>query len=550
MRKSRPVQKAPFPLPDVVTRLVPVPTDGWDAVTPLALMDPKRAPILDNWIPRTGWVELRPGYQPYIQRLNGVNPVETLAVLRGRSQQFMVAACNGGLFNVSTSVPVLLGTFTATRWQYVNFTPSTTDTAVIQLVNGTDPMQQWAGDGQPLTVPSITGLPSGITTNSFINIWAQKRRLWYIPVNDTRIIYMPIDAVTGPIAGVLDLGSLMTRGGFVVAMSDWTTDGGTGPQDYAVFITSRGQVIVYAGDDPTNAAAFSLVGVFNLSPPLGYRCAMQSGSDVNLITLAGVIPLSQALPFDPSADRSVALTQRIQNAMQTSAQLAQNNFGWEMITFPAEAIAILNVPLLTNQSQVQYVMNALSGAWCRFTGWNANTFAIFNDLLYWGDNAGNINLGFDGATDFTRPIAADMQCAFNYFEDPGRTKRMTMIQPLMVVGGTVTPTLSVDVDFGASANQAPLTFISGGTLWDSAIWDQSVWPPLTQTQTDWYSTQALGHALAVRMQVNLGVLGGVGGEGLFDVALFDQAIFDGVPVGMVTLQVNAFNTILEMGAFV
>jgi hypothetical protein len=39
------------------------------------------------------------------------------------------------------------------------------------------------------------------------------------------------------------------------------------------------------------------------------------GSDVGIITQQGVIPLSRALPFDPSAQRSSAITARIQNAM-------------------------------------------------------------------------------------------------------------------------------------------------------------------------------------------------------------------------------------------
>src|SRR5581483_8943538 len=121
--------------------------------------------------------------------------------------------------------------------------------------------------------PAITGLPG--TTSQIINIHAQKRRLWYVLANSTVVAFLPTDAIQGPVAGTLDLGSLFTLGGHVVAISDWSSDGGEGPQNYLVILSSRGQAVVYSGTDPTNANAWSLVGVFNLAPPLGRRCMTQ-----------------------------------------------------------------------------------------------------------------------------------------------------------------------------------------------------------------------------------------------------------------------------------
>ena len=73
----------------------------------------------------------------------------------------------------------------------------------------------------------------------------------------------------GPLAGYQDFGPLFYKGGYLVAVTDWTIDGGNGPQDYVAFISLRGQVALYAGTDPTNSSAWSLVGVFNLSCPWG-----------------------------------------------------------------------------------------------------------------------------------------------------------------------------------------------------------------------------------------------------------------------------------------
>lgn len=553
MRKVKNLAKSSFPAPDVVTKVVPAPTEGWDAISPLASMDPKRAPILTNWVPRPGWVELRSGYSPW-SWIGSDTPVETLMVRRASGGERMFAAAGSGIFectNLGQYNQVVSGLSSA-RWQYVNFTPAL-GTTVIQLCNGSDTLRQF--DGTTWTAPAITGLPGGRNTTDIRNIYAQKRRLWYILGNgsgggSTVAAFMPADAITGAIAGTLDTGALWTKGGVMVAMSDWTVDGGNGPQDYAVFISSRGQASIYSGTDPTSANTWSLVGTFDIAPPISNRCMTKVGSDVGIITQQGVLPLSQALPFDPSTDRSVSITARIQNAMAEAAMQAVNNFGWQLISYPAQQLAVLNVPLVENQQQVQYVMNALTGAWCEFSGWNANCFEIYNNALYFGDNDGVVNLAYDGGLDGSAAIQADMQCAYNYFDDPGRTKRVTMVQPLLTAGGSITPTISVDEDFIVSSATAPLTILVGGAVWDTAIWDVAVWPNATVQVTNWLSVQAIGHALAVHMSVNVVTQSTVAlGEwdlGMFDTAQFDQGASNIAPV----LQVNAFNAIMELGGFI
>jgi hypothetical protein len=545
MRKTRTIAKVPFLAPDVETKIIPSPTDGWDAISPLAEMDPKRAPILENWVPRPGYVEVRQGYYPW--NMPGTSPVETIMVYRDPLGETMFAAAGTTISDVSTyggSNTVVTGLGSA-RWQYVNFTPSGANT-VLQCVNGVDELRQW--DGSNWTMPVITGFPAGITTTaSIINIYAAKQRLWYVYVNSTQVGFMPTQAVEGPLAGNQDFGPLFTKGGYLVAVTDWTIDGGNGPQDYVAFISSRGQIALYAGTDPTNSSVWSLVGVFNLAPPMSYRCAYSIGSDVALITQQGVVPLSQALPFDPSADRSVAITARIQNAMAQAAQLGANFFGWQLMSFPLQQLLILNVPIAENETQQQYVMNTLTGAWAQFTGWNANCFEIFENNLYWGDNDGFVNQGYSGYSDSGVGVTIDMQCAFNWFDEPGKVKRMTMIQPLLTVNGTISPSLEVDTDFGTSTATQPINISATGVLWDVAIWDVSLWPNNVTQYIQWLTVEAIGHAFAARIHTTLPVSANESAS-LFDSAVFDTATFDGTANGTpITLQVNAFNSILETG---
>src|ERR1700690_1102206 len=261
-----------MPAPDVVSKVVPVPTDGWDAISPLASMDPKRAPILNNWIPRPGWVELRKGYFLWGAINGSTAPVETIMIRRAQGGEQMFGAAGTSIYDFSsagTPTAVVTGLNSA-RWQYVNFTPAL-GTTVIQCVNGTDTLRQY--NGTSWSVPAITGLPGGLNTSAITNIHAQKRRLWYVLGNgsgggSTIAAFMPTDAITGPIEGTLDLGANWTKGGYLVAISDWTVDGGNGPQDYMVFISSRGQVSIFSGIDPTDATTWSLAGTFDISPPI------------------------------------------------------------------------------------------------------------------------------------------------------------------------------------------------------------------------------------------------------------------------------------------
>ena len=560
MRKARPQNpatyalpnsKVPFLAPDVISKVIPSPVDGWDAISPLAEMDPKRAPILINWVPRPGYCELRGGY--YVANtIQSGDPVETLMVFRTPTQEQMFAACGGTIYNASASgggfLPSVVTGLSSDRWQYVNFTDQA-GTAVLQCVNGADELLQY--DGTSWTNPVITGLPGG-TTAGIINIALTQQRLWYIMAGTTIAAYMPVGAITGAIGGTIDVGLLWRHGGYLVTVIAWTIDGGNGPQAYTAFISSRGEIGLFAGDDPANASTWSLVGIFFTSPPLSYRCAQQVGSDVGIITLQGVLPISQVLPFDPSADRSVALTARIQNAMAQAAAQAQNNFGWQLITFPAQQLVILNVPLIENISQVQFVMNALTGAWCQFNGWNANCFEIYQEKLYWGGNNGTVNQGYIGSSDFASPIAADMQCAFNWLDEPGRLKRMTMIQPLLNIGASIVPTLAVDTDFMTSSFVAPVTTYQAGVLWDVAKWDVSMWSTQQVNYINWLSVEAIGHVMAVRMRVNIATAGvGDTTPGEYDVGYFDTAEYDessgAFSATLPVLQVNAFNTIAELG---
>ena len=547
MRRTPAAPKDPYIAPDVITPIIDAPTGGWDVISPLARMDPQYAVVLTNWVPRVGYVELRKGYQPSTQGL-GTDPIETLMTYRpAGSTEKLFAAGGGKIYDVSSpgSPTTGLTGLGLNRWQYINFTPGTPGAANYLLaVNGTDAPISY--DGTVWANPTITGP----TPSTFISVNVHQRRIWFVEGSSTSAWYLGVDAISGA-ATELDLGPLMTLGGKLLSMATWTIDGGFGPNDYAAFISSRGQVILYSGTNPADASAWSLVGVFSMPPIIGTRCFQRSNSEPWLITTHGVIPISQALPFDPSATRSVSVTNRIQNAMLQAAQLYKDNWGWQVITYPKESLAILNIPVQENSSQIQFVMNMLTGAWCKFTGWNANCFEVFNDELYFGDNNGNVNLAYTTSADKVSPILADMQTAFNSFNDPARLKRITMLQPLLLTSGDITPTLGVNVDFESSSPTAPVnSIVPSGAMYDVSTYDFSYYAAGVQVLNNWYAIRPkIGHYFSTIMKVNVAPTG-AGGQSIFDSGTFDVMIFDGFTSSDANLQINSFVGVAEVGGVV
>jgi hypothetical protein len=536
---------------DVAVKLAPSPIGGWDALSPLAAMEAKYASILVNWVPRTGWCEVRGGYNVWGQHPN-TSSVDTLMTYRPPlGSEKLFAAQGTEIWDVSSyGIPTLSkSSIGSAFYQYLNFTPAL-GSSYLMCVNGVDQLLTY--NGTTWANQTITGAGSAI----FIGINAFKRRVWLVPPNSTIVYFLGTDAITGA-ATALDLGSFMTHGGYVMAMGTWTMDGGNGPDDMAIFVTSRGQVIQYKGTDPTNANAWALVGTFNLPPPISRRCLYRFGSDLMLITQTGILPISQALPFDPSATRSIALTNRIQDAMLVAAQYSKDFTGWQMISFPLQSLFFLNVPQDQSTTRVQYVMNTITGAWTQFQGWNANCFEIFNDSLYFGDSSGNTNLAYTAGLDKVDTIFYDMKCAFNYFDEPGRLKNGNMIRPFLIADGTLTPNIQIDVDFETSSPSAPVTILNpAGALWDSSLWDSAVWSTGAIPVIQWLSCNALGTALAIRMTINLaggGVQGAIAQSSVFDTGVFDTMVFDGngsitasgadIPV----LKVNLFEIVMEYG---
>src|SRR5262245_33361453 len=86
---------------DTSVHFIPSPVKGWNNLQNQASMDPENATILQNWVCRPKWIEVRGGYNAWAQGL-GAAPVETLACYRpAGAAQTLFAAIGSEIWNCS-----------------------------------------------------------------------------------------------------------------------------------------------------------------------------------------------------------------------------------------------------------------------------------------------------------------------------------------------------------------------------------------------------------------------------------------------------------------
>jgi hypothetical protein len=298
----------------------------------------------------------------------------------------------------------------------------------------------------------------------------------------------------------LDLSSIAKFGGTLVDLDTWTLDAGYGADDNLVFVTSNGEVIVYAGTDPSSSATWALIGVWKLGAPIGKRCLLKYGGDLLIITFDGLIPLAGSLQSS-RLDPKVALSNKIQGAVSAAVTNYGSNFGWEILYSAKNTALWINVPVADGEQQQQYVMNNITKSWCNFTGWNANCWATFNDDPYFGGNGVVCKAWDNGYVDGTASIQTTALQAFNYYESRGVKKYFTRARPSIFTDGVPAVYIGMNVDFNVADTTASLSFSPSTVgLWDTGVWDTAIWGSGLQITNNWQGITGIGYSGGIQLK--------------------------------------------------
>jgi hypothetical protein len=347
---------------------------------------------------------------------------------------------------------------------------------------------------------TVTGI-TGVDSSTFINVNLFKNRLYFTQKDTLTCWYLPVDSIAG-VAEPLFFGGIARNSGYLQAMGTWTIDAGQGADDYAVFVTSMGEVIVYNGTDPENADTWALKGVWQLGQTFSRRCFFKWAGDLLLLTQDGLVPLASALQSS-RLDPRINLTDKIYYAVSQAASEYYDLDGWQINYFASQNMLILSIP--TGNGMEQYVMHGITKSWGRFTGIPANCWEVAgNNSMYFGSN-GFVGKFYETNSDAGANIVATAQQAYNYFNSPGQLKRFTLVRPILQTDNglpTVLCGISVDFDTTPLTNQIAFNpLINQIGRWDVATWDGANWGGGLVTTKVWQGVHGLGFSGSVNLNV-------------------------------------------------
>lgn len=465
---------------------IPAPVSGLNDRDSIDLMTPDFALSLVNMVPESGKLRLRRGYATHA---SGMTPtVQSLFEYNAQNGTSQLIACGGGkIWNATTAgVATSLGSgFVVNYWQAINFGNK------LVLVNGTDQPQQW--DGTTLSNAVYTG----VTDNDLIHLTSYKNRLYFVEKDSSSVWYGAVDAITGALTE-FDVSSIFTRGGYIMWAKSWSRDKGEGVNNVFVICSSEGEILVYGGDYPGDAN-WGLLGHFYQAPPIGRRSALSIDGDLIILTEQGLLSLSSVLQ-----DKETNVTDTIKNTFADAATNYKANQGWEIFHYQAARLLIVNVPITSTGLSKQYVMNIITGAWAEFSNIHSYAWSLLNGLAYFGTSSGLVNKFDTGYNDNGSSIPWDIKFSYNYLRSRENIKQITMVKPLLSIGGEATIDVDVDVDFITRTSNASssISINTTGSLWNVAKWNTSKWATTSGYLEQWFAVAGIGRAFSLRFTGN------------------------------------------------
>ena len=461
---------------------LPPPVGGWntrDDPVQMALTD---ATHLVNFYPEVNEVAVRRGFTEHATGV-GAGDVDTVAEFYDGSVRKLLAASSSNIYDATTAgAASSIGSgFTSGQWQTAIMN------GVMGLVNGADAPQDY--DGTTLGAMTISGVG---TATEIKGVHIFKNRSYFWKGDSPSFWYSALNTLGGACTEFA-LGEVAKKGGSLVAMTDWSVDGGAGPDDYAVFILSSGEVLVYQGDDPGTATDWALVGSYQIPSPLGIRAVKKIGGQVAVLTDTDIVFLPRAFdkPSPPSS--------KLSGAIEVSGPAYRNNFGWQMTYYGTRKMLLMNIPVTATQFE-QYVVNLESGAPARFTEQNARSWTVFDDELYFGSTDGKVYQADVGSDDNGANINADGRQAWSDLGIP-TNKRVEAFR--MVFSGTSGFSVGAGIgyDFTNAMPSREVTTGGSGTPWGSP-WG-SPWGASQGIIDDWQMGDGYGQVISP--QVSIGI---------------------------------------------
>ncbi|QIG75010.1 neck protein [Rhizobium phage RHph_I3_18] len=414
--------------------------------------------------------------------------------------------------NFTVGATVTGGTSGATGVIQSQVDNGTTGYLILGTITGTfQDNEIVAGGGGSATVNGLAQTLfvaiSGVATSNLSYVWTYKSRLFYVEKNSMNAWYLPVDQIGGT-ASKFPMGGIFARGGSLLFGASWSLDtsGDGGLSEQCVFVSTEGEVAVYQGINPADAADWKRVGVYRIGKPLGPKAWIRAGGDIIIATDVGFVPLSQAIQKDYAALSPAAVSYPIEAEWNSFVQ-ARAGANWCCEVWPEKQMAIVAPPTINYQPARMLVSNVRSGAWAEYTNWDGNCLETFQGRLFFGSASGRVIEANVTGADEGASYVGQFIPLFDDQRSAASLKVPQLARAFMRGPRTTTVALNMQFDYiytDNPAGSAPMT--TSGSEWGVGIWGVSEWGDVgtLQTYMEWQSVGGTGYAFAPDVQTTSG----------------------------------------------
>lgn len=479
------------------TSTFPAPTRGIIENENEAYMLPGGAVVQDNWVSTLRGVKVRGGYVRWndLHALDATVPpvpdpgrmpvVSMFEYVSGNVNQ-MFAANETKLFEVTgADVPILIKSGqTSGNYSVAQLANAQDDWLIAVNDAGDFPLRYngstWVTLDASLGAPAdgasaITGPPGTPIQNGhgLTYVWKYRNRLFFIQGGTMDAWYLDIDNVGGALLKI-PLSGAATHGGSLLFGASWSIDAGDGIDDKNIFMTTLGEVLIFTGNNPSDAANWRQEGRYMLSPPLGMNAHVSVGGDLLILTATGVIPLSQAITKEAGQLELAMLTRTIRRLWRETVA-EKRDAPWTAKQWDEYGGVFIATPGGDPANRWCFVANNVTAAWARFS-WDATCWGRIREAMFFGTQDGLVMQADRGGYDDGKPYFCTLVGGWEMFGAPSAqiVWHQARASFRARAGQPFKPQLSAAIDYIITIPTPPPVGPDPGI---ADVWDQGKWGP-------------------------------------------------------------------------
>lgn len=494
------------------TLTFPAPTRGIVLNENESYMQPGAALICDNWVPTMKGAQIRGGTVQWAQLPETTPIISAFQYVSGTVAKMFYANATK-VYDVSTVTPVLVksgqldGNYSTS--QLAN---AAGDFLIAVNDAGDYPLRFDGTTWTTLSADQITG-PAGTPVahgKNLVSVCKYRNRWFFVELNSMNAWYLGINSIGGALS-MIPLSGAASKGGKLMYCTTWSLDAGDGIDDKIVFGTDLGEIIVFTGSNPGDAANWRQEGRYDMSPPMGKNAHLQIGGDLLVACVDGILPTSGAITKSRAELELAAVTRSIKPMWRLEV-LDKREWAWTMCKWDERGIILVTWPGAPPGQQRVAVVNAATGAWARATGWDATCFCKMRGDAFFGTQTGKIVQMDRSGSDLGLPYVCTIVGGWEVFQSPSQTITWKQARASFSArnGEGFVPQLAGTTDYAIVLPTPPSAAPDPGVLdlWGQGLWGQAKWdadPPAKPVvrNTGWVSIGVTGFSHAPIIQVTM-----------------------------------------------